>query len=220
MRHRSAFTILAATVALLLAATSSPRAAHADAPEATTATSLAIQPPRPGKQPDSLLITALLTGADGEPLEGYRIEFLVDVDFPGAERLVIGSKTTDATGKATIQYQPSWDGTHSLSARSQRSRTHPSATAEMSIEVSGAARTYVEAPRGLAPLRNRLPLAMGGVVLAVWATLAFVALRTVLGIAGAGRGAHSVAGDAHHREAIRSAQLVASGGWQEGRSER
>ncbi len=220
MHHRSALTMLAAAIALLLLATSPPPAAHADAPDATTATSLTVEPPRPGKQPHSLLITALLTGADGEPLEGYRIEFLVDVDFPGAERLVIGSKTTDATGKATIRYQPSWDGTHSLSARSQRSGTHPSATAEISIEVSGAARTYAEAPRGLEPLRKRLPLAIGGLVLAVWATLAFVALRTVLGIAGAGRGAHGVAGDAPHREVIRSTQLVASGGWQEGRLER
>ncbi len=217
MRYRSALTVLAVGLALLLLAASAPRAAHADAPEAT---SLTILPPRPAKQPGSLLVTALLTGADGEPLEGYRIEFLVDVDFPGGDPLVIGSRSTDAIGKSTIRYQPSWDGTHRLSARSQGTRAHPSATAERSIEVSGAARAYVEAPRGLELLRNRLPLVMGSVVLAIWATLAFVALRTVLGIAAAGRGVPGEHYAADRGEVSRSAQLATSGGWREGRPER
>lgn len=88
------------------------------------------------------------------------------------------------------------------------------------MDVSGAARTYTEAPRGLEALRSRIPLVMGGVVFAVWAALAFVVLRTVVGIAAAGRGAVGVAAGVNAREVSRSAQLAASGGWQEGRSER
>ncbi len=186
MGGRTRLAVPGAFIVALLLIVSTPRIAHADSPETEASTLITLQAPGPGESPGSLLIAALLTGEGGQPLDGQRIDFFVDVDFPGAERLYVGTKTTDATGKATIRYRPSWDGTHVVTARSQGGRAHPSATAEMSFEVSGAATTYVEAQRSLGPLRDRLPLATGALVLVVWATLAFITVRTVLGIARAG----------------------------------
>ena len=121
-RHRLAVLLLVVLAAIVLVAP--PRAARADGPAAAV---VELLDPDPSEQPDTMLITARVTDEEGQPLERQRVEFFVDVDFPGAERLGIGSKTTDATGRATIGYRPTWDGVHVLTARLQRSSAYATA---------------------------------------------------------------------------------------------
>lgn len=184
-RTRAPIALAAAVLLALLAAAARPPGALAEGPADA---SLLMQPAAPAGKPNTYVIAAVLTDAQGAPLERQQIEFEMAVDFPGDEdTLTLGSKSTDATGRAAITFRPTWDGTHTITARSRPTAGLRSATAEMSFEVSGAAVPYVEDARGLEAVRERLPVAVGLMLATLWATLAFVLLRTVLGIARAGR---------------------------------
>lgn len=183
--HRVPLTVAAVLLAALVLGGGLPRTAHAEGPAGA---SLALQSAARADQPNTYVITALLLDAEGVPLEGQRIDFRVAVDFPGDDdSLALGSKSTDATGRAAITYRPTWDGAHTMTARSSRTVEYQSAAAEAWFQVAGAAVPYVEEPHGLGAVRRSLPIVVGLALAAVWMTLAFVVLRTVLGIARARR---------------------------------
>ena len=102
--------------------------------------------------------------------------------------MVIGSRTTDATGHATVTYLPTWDGEHQLTAQFGGNATYLAATTNWLMEVEGAGLPYVEEPRGLEGVRHWLPITVGTVVFVVWASLARITAWTVTGIVRQGSG--------------------------------
>lgn len=175
--------------ALLLLAPLALHSAHAQAP---LAPSLELEPPQLNEQRTAFVLTALLKDATGEPLGGERITFFVDVDFESAGPMLIGSRTTDASGRAAIRFRPTWDGEQLLSARFEGNASHLPATVNRAMEVLGSNARYVEQPRGLERVRNWLPVTAGVVLLAVWISLGSISAWTVLGIVRAGSRVHSL----------------------------
>ncbi len=176
--------------ALLLAATSlvHPPEARAEDPASSTAPLLTIEAAEAGNGPETLLLTARLVGADGAPIGGQRITFLVEVDLPGAELLLIGSKTTDATGQARLKYVPTWTGEHRLVADAGRVGSGPAVTATLSVAVDWLPGVYTELLRVLQPLEVHLTWIVGTGVIAVWLALALITVQTIYGIAHADGG--------------------------------
>lgn len=125
------------------------------------------------------VLTARLTSGD-EPLGNRPIEFYVTADFLGERPVKLSSVTSDENGYATFTYDPRWQGTHVITARSSQ---HPEAEATLTIEFTGTITPHESKPIGLETIRNVAPKMLPLIVLAVWGLLAFVIFRTVRGMA-------------------------------------
>ncbi|MEE8422069.1 MAG: hypothetical protein V3S31_04750 [Dehalococcoidia bacterium] len=179
MRRR--FSLAPVALVLLLAATSLP--AHADSPKAATAPLLTLDQPQPDGPTDvaTFVVVARLIDAGGEPIGGTRVEFMVEVDFPGASPLLFATKTTDATGRARVRYRPAWNGEHRLIGRA--ALTGVTVTDVVTFAVGEVVPNHVEQPRNLRPLEIHLAWVVPAAVVVLWAVLAFITVNTVLGIA-------------------------------------
>lgn len=189
MMHRWTATAAALILACsLLATPQQARAQQAGASTAPSLLTLRAEEADSNPETETLLLTARLVGTDAAPVDGQRITFLVEVDFPGAELLLIGSKTTDATGQARLKYLPTWTGEHRLIASAGPPGSGTAVTAMRSVQVDWLPGAYVELPRILRPLEIHLVWVVGAVVITVWLALAWIAVRTVYGITHAGGG--------------------------------
>ncbi|MBT5775568.1 MAG: hypothetical protein HOH95_14470 [Dehalococcoidia bacterium] len=155
--------------------------------------SLRLQPPYLTEQADAVVLSAVLSDPAGVAIAGQRIAFFVHVDFDDAEPMLIGSRATDATGQATVNYQPTWDGEHRLTAEFDGTPTLMPVTASESMSVSGTNGSYIDQPRGLEAIRAWMPMTAGLVLLAVWGSLVSITVWTVRGIVVAGSDVGSAA---------------------------
>ncbi len=180
-------TLGAATlVALIVVALFGAATASADEGASVAATTLSLQKPREGSGTDAISIPARLTDAEGNPLGNQPVDFFVSADFFGERPAKLGTVVTDATGTATLVYEPTWAGAHEITASFDGDATHAAAEATSTIDVSGPFPQYVPESMRLEALQRWAPA--GAILLAVtvWALLAFVAIRTMSGITRAG----------------------------------
>lgn len=180
-------TLGAATLAaLIVVAISGAATASADESTATAATTLTLQQPREGSGTDAVSIPARLTDAEGNPLGNAPVDFSVSTDFFGERPAELGTVVTDATGTATLVYEPTWEGTHEITASYGGDATHAASETTSTVDVSGPFPRYAPESMRLEALQRWAPA--GAILLAttVWALLAFVAVRTMSGIARAG----------------------------------
>lgn len=188
-------TALAALVLLPLIVVQAGRA-YADGPAVAMPPGLTLEPPSAATAPGAYTLTAMLANAAGLPIAGERVEFFLVVDVLGVERLMLGAAVTDATGHARLRYRPTRDGVHTIGVTLADRRSSKIVATPVTLNVRGAG-TYVAEPLRLQPLLDRLPATVVLLVLMVWALLGYIAGRTLLTIARAGRRA------AADREALR-----------------
>lgn len=129
-----------------------------------------------------LLILATLTTQDGKPLSDRNVDFYQEIEFFGPRESYIGSATTDSTGVATLLYLPAESGKQSIKARYLGRDGYASTQVSATIDIKDARPALESEPLPLATVARWLPMVLGLLVLAVWAVLLGVLLRSVLGV--------------------------------------
>ena len=169
-------TLALAFTALAMVSLASPAAAdHQRARVTLSATPAA-------KVEQGYLVSAVCRLVDGKAIGNATVRFYDIVELFGEREMYIGSATTDASGTATLLYLPAQTGTRRIVARFSGGEHVGSVESRMTLEATVAAPAYhAEAP-GLALFSTRVPYAVGVVVLAVWALIAYAFLSTARGI--------------------------------------
>ncbi len=150
-----------------------------------------LPPAEPVAGQTSLVLSARLTD-DGAPVAGVPITFYIVTTVFGERLMKVGESLSDATGMASVLYQPRWEGEHTAVARFAGAGEHAATQATFHFDALNVESPYEPASFGLDPVRRWLPLAVGLAVLAVWGSLIFALLSTVQGIRAAGASATAV----------------------------
>jgi hypothetical protein len=129
----------------------------------------------------NISVSAQLTD-DGKPLGNQPVEFDVAANFFGEQQVNIGIVNTDATGTATIIYQPTWDGTYDFTAHFRGDGTYPHIQITRTFTYSGPIAQYDPEAAGLNPVRRWItPVIFTGVGF-FWLLLIVIGIRTLMGI--------------------------------------
>jgi hypothetical protein len=144
----------------------------------------------------ALLLQAVVTDQENTPVGGVSVRFGYRVDFFGQRTVPIGSASTDVVGRASILYQPTWNGPQEIVARAG-SAGGSVTTASLTAIVSGVS-PALPAEREVLPTVRAWATPVAALVVAlVWLTLAVIFLSAVIGIARAGRAATHAASTSH-----------------------
>jgi hypothetical protein len=136
------------------------------------------------------LVVAVLTSANGQPVNNKQVAFFEQVTFMGAVRAVtLGKAMTDSTGTAAVAYQPAQVGSHTLHAKFGGDSQYAASQGETSLQVQAADLVAPFSPQSmpLASVGQWLAKAVELSVLLFWLFLVGLFLWTVLGIRSAGR---------------------------------
>lgn len=126
--------------------------------------------------------------AEGKAIGDATIRFYELVDFVGQREMFLGSTTTDSQGVASFAYLPALTGTHRILARFSGCCEHiASAEGRLALEATVAKPAFRSERQPLAEFSDRVPYAVGLVVLAVWALIGFAFLATARGVIGGAR---------------------------------
>jgi len=179
--RRLMFVVLATMVALPLATATALETASADAPNAVE-TSLRISGASASRVKGQLVLSATLTGPDGKPVNNRPVDFYQQVELLGTRDSYLGTALTDATGTASLAYQPAQKGQQTIKARSTLDESSPAVEAVSTIQVGQVVPPIPSEPLPLAPAGQWLVYAVSAVVLGVWAVLLAILATTVLGV--------------------------------------
>lgn len=119
---------------------------------------------------------------DGKPVNEAPIKFYESVDLFGAREMSLGTVTTDGQGQATFLYLPAQLGSHAITARFAGSDQVSSATAKTTFDASVAAPSYQPETVPLSGFSQVVTVAVGVMVLSVWALIAFALFSTARGV--------------------------------------
>ncbi len=136
----------------------------------------------PTRDRAQILISATLVDEAGKPLGERDVAFYQRVEFFGQRDSHIGTARTDASGIATILYEPAEIGPQTIVMWFAGDRVYAEATATGSIDVTFVESFFASEPSPLAPVSRWLPLALGGLVLATWTALLAIFVRAIVGI--------------------------------------
>jgi sugar lactone lactonase YvrE len=193
-RLRSVLAVVAAVAVCLWAAGT----AGADSPSGgQTSTAIEVFPPAQqvsGQQ--NVTLSARLRDGEGRALSGQALGFFVLTDVFSERLMKVDDVLTDPTGTASLLYQPTWEGEHTVVVRYPGSDDYAPAQTAYSLDVVGPVPVHHNASFGLDSVRPWVPLGVGTIVLTVWATLGLVMARTVFGLPGAARTAEPLPGPA------------------------
>jgi hypothetical protein len=129
----------------------------------------------------SMSVSARLTDAN-QPLGNEPVEFDLAANFFGDRAVNLGTVVTDATGTASIIYEPRWEGTHVITARFKGDGKYATTEVTQAITFSGPVYQYQPESAGLTAVREwTTPLVISGLVI-FWIFLLFVVIRTLRGI--------------------------------------
>ena len=157
-----------------------PAAAAATDTTSTTKIALMTKEINQGENTNISVSAQLSDGS--HPLGNEPVEFDIAANFFGDRQVNLGIVQTDATGTATLAYQPSWDGAQVITAHFKGDGPHSQADITKTINFSGPIPQYAPEPVGLVPVRQWVTPAIGLGIAIFWAILLFVGLRTLLGI--------------------------------------
>lgn len=150
-------------------------------------TRLTMSEPARGGLKGHLTLRATLQDSGSKALGMRQIAFFEQSTVFGPRDVLLGSATTDSTGFAAIDYQPAQAGQQTIIARFAGDEAYAPTQVSAAIEVREVVPIYAEEALPLASVRQWLPLGLASLVLATWAVLIWVAVRTVLGVRTAGR---------------------------------
>ena len=152
-----------------------------------TAARVAIQTQPAEKSERGYVLEATVRAPSGDALADAPVKFYELVDLFGTREMYIGSSVTDGRGAASITYLPAQSGTHRFVVRTSPVGKVSAGEARVSFEASAAAQP-AQAPRSpLAIFSDKVPYAVGLLVLAVWGLIAFALVATARGVIGGAR---------------------------------
>ena len=128
-----------------------------------------------------------LSSPDGTPLNEAAVAYYEVVDLFGERLMAVGSSRTDGQGDARLLYLPAQLGPHEIVVRAAGRGPVTPAEARMTFDAQVAASPYRSTPAPLAAFTAALPIVVGGLVLVVWALIAFAFLGTARGVLGGAR---------------------------------
>jgi len=126
---------------------------------------------------DSVDLMTALRDKNGAPVAMADIQYFVDTQFAGINsRMNIGHAHTDANGVAFFDYQPALSDTkQKITAQFDTSGLYDESTQSVDIQLVGQPLpAYSQAAIGLESFRELAPYGLMALVLAIWATFAFV----------------------------------------------
>src|SRR3990172_7688530 len=175
---------IAFILALVLAALATGGPALADGPSGVSLKPL----PPPGAAPghESIVLAAQLT-SDDAPISGVPVTFYVVTTVFGERLMKVGESLSDATGTASVLYQPRWEGDHTVVARFAGTADYPATQESFHVNATEAESGFEEPKFGLEPVRQWLPVAVGVAVLALWAGPGYSLATAGIGVPAAGR---------------------------------
>ena len=119
---------------------------------------------------------------DGKPVNEATIRFYETVDLFGAREMVLGGATTDGQGQGTFVYLPAQLGSHQIIARFAGRDQIASAEARATFDALVAAPLYQPETVPLSGFSQVVTVAVGVVVLSVWALIGFAFISTARGV--------------------------------------
>ena len=128
-----------------------------------------------------------LSGPDGKPLNETAVSYYEAVDLFGEREMFIGGSSTDGQGDGSISYLPAQLGAHEIVVRTSGKGTVTRGETRMTLDARVAAPAYRPEPAPLAAFSAVVPYAVGGLVVSVWALIAFAFLGTARGVFGGAR---------------------------------
>jgi hypothetical protein len=188
-RHIWRWVLLTAAAAMV--ALPCTHIAHADDSQATTITVTTAVPQAEGQ---SYSVGARITTAAGKPVNGVTLTFYVMADLFGEHPMLIGKETTDGQGRATVKYVPSWKGQHDVVVKFAGSGGFAASEGKGSFVSTVAIAPHENERLPLAGFSEKVPYAVGVIVLGVWAAIVFALVSSVR--AALGGGAHIPAREA------------------------
>lgn len=186
MRMRKLAVIIAALVALTLTLSASG-SARAESPVGgrTPALLRGVTLTDQAAGQATVTLSAKLSADDGTPARGEQVVFYELSSVFGERLMTLGSAMTDATGTASLPYEPTWKGQHTVVVRYGGDSEYTPAQTTFRFQSTAPPHVHQNAQFGLATPRKWAPLGAGLAVLGVWGVLGLVLVRTVLGITAA-----------------------------------
>jgi hypothetical protein len=163
----------------------------------TAPTRLTLSEPTRGGLKGHLTLRAVLAAADGKALGERQVTFYGQSTVFGAREVVLGSATTDSTGLAAIDFQPTQLGEQTMLARFRGDDVFAAAQASGTLDVREIVPIYSADSLPLASVRQWLPLGLASLVLATWGVLLGITAVTVLGVRAVGRQQQTRVSTAH-----------------------
>ncbi len=191
MRNKGRVFVMSVIIALLLVIGTDTFSFAVGGSSALTKITLAVRDIG-GSDSKVLSIAARLFDAD-RPLGSQTLDFFVTTDFFGNRPVNIGQAVTDATGTASVAYQPRWEGAHVITVRFQGNAKYASAETSLTTEVTGPVWTYTSEKAGLYSVGGWVLLTAGLLFLVVWGILLVIIIRLVRGISHYGPAKRTVA---------------------------
>lgn len=124
---------------------------------------------------------------EGRALADAPVRFYELVELFGAREMHIGNGTTDGRGVTTLGYLPARTGPHHIVVRSTAQGKVTAGEGRTTFEATVAASEPRFERSALAEFSDRVPYAVGLLVLAVWGLIALALLGTARGVIGGAR---------------------------------
>ncbi len=195
-----------AALALMLSASGSARAAGPTGGRmATLLTGVSMANQVAGHS--TVTLSAKLLGEDGTPSRGEQVVFYELSAVFGQRLMTLGNAMTDATGSASLPYEPTWGGEHTVVVRYGGDGEYSPSQTTFRFDSTAPAHVHENASFGLSTPRKWAPLGAGLAVIGVWGILGLALVRTVLGIATAAPATALATGAGTPRRALRPASL-------------
>jgi hypothetical protein len=132
-------------------------------------------------------ITAIVTTTDGRFVAKRSVQFVENVEFFGRRSVNLGSAVTDGTGYASVTYQPSQTGPHTIVARLAGDKQYAAGEATFTLDAPRVVPPFSDQPLPLASVGRWLAISLAVLGVAFWAVLLGMLGRTVWRIWTAGR---------------------------------
>ena len=174
MTRRIATSLALAVIAMLALAT------LADAATQATTIQLSVAPAAKAEQ--GYAIAVRVRTSDGKPVNEATISFSEPVDLFGARQMSLGTTTTDGQGQGTFLYLPAQLGSHQIIARFAGRDQAAKAEATTTFDADVAAAVYQPETVPLSGFSQVVTVAVGVIVLSVWAVIVFALISTARGV--------------------------------------
>ena len=132
-------------------------------------------------------ITAVLTTDDGKNVGRRSVSFVEDVEFFGSRQASLGVDSTDRKGTASVIYQPSQTGEHTLIAKFAGDAEYASSEAQVTFVPEEVILPFASPPLPLVSVGKWLAVSLAVLGIAFWLVLLGVVGRAVREIRNAGK---------------------------------
>ncbi len=154
--------------------------ASADEAVVEAVAQLAFEQPKTNE--DTVSLQVRLTADDGQPLARARVEFFVRPDFFGERPVALQTVLTDAKGLASLNYVPTWEGVHRVTAIFAGDSDYQPGEATTVMTVSGVASPHLPDADSLAILQLWAAPAVTVGAIIVWLLIIGVLVRVGWGV--------------------------------------